>query len=101
MRDYRGLQVWQKAHALALEVNAVVTRMSREHASLRTQMRRSAESIPTNIVEGCARPSQKQFANFLHISVASCSELEYQLQLAHDYKAIDASTWRRLTDLTV
>ena len=101
MRDYKTLLVWQKAHALTLAINAQCARMPRERGSLRSQMRRSAESISTNIVEGCLRKSQKELGAFLHISVGSTGELEYQLRLAHDYGVLDAPSLRRLHDQVV
>lgn len=101
MRDHRTLLVWQKSHRLVLDVNSLVSRFPRERLSLASQMRRSSESIPTNIVEGCGRSSQKEFANFLQISISSCNELEYQLQLAKDYGAVDSRLWTLLTDKTI
>jgi len=101
VRDFNSLEVWKKAHALALAVNTACARLPRDRAALRSQMRRSAESIPTNIVEGCNRSSQKELANFLQISIASSSELEYQLRLARDYGAMDQREWQRLTDQTI
>jgi len=101
MRDYNKLKVWAKAHALVLKVNGVASRMPREHGSLRLQMRRAAESVATNIVEGCARASQKEFANFLQISIASCSELEYHLRLAFDYGLLKKPAWEELTNDTI
>lgn len=101
VRDYNKLQVWQKAHALTLDVHALSLKLSRDNAALRSQMRRAAESISTNIVEGCSRRSQKEFANFLQISIGSCGELEYQLRLAHDYQAVGDATWNTLHNQTV
>jgi four helix bundle protein len=101
VRDYNKLLVWQKAHALALSVNAASVQLPRERTALAAQMRRSAESIATNIVEGSARQSQSEFARFLQISVGSSSELEYQLKLAHDYGAMDLATWQRLSAQTI
>jgi four helix bundle protein len=42
-----------------------------------SQIRRAALSIPTNIVEGCSRKGDKEFAHFLNISFASLSEVKY------------------------
>ncbi|WP_218148847.1 four helix bundle protein [Thermodesulforhabdus norvegica] len=45
-------------------------------------MKRSAISIPSNIAEGAARNSKKEFLQFLFISLGSISELETQLIIA-------------------
>jgi four helix bundle protein len=101
VRDFTKLLVWQKAHSLVLTISAASVRFPRERAALAGQMRRAAESIATNIVEGSARRSQAEFARFLQISIASCSELEYQLQLARDYEVLAMESWQRLSAQTV
>lgn len=101
MRGYKTLLVWQKAHALVMEIDALALRLPRERGTLKSQMRRSAESIPTNVVEGCSRSGQREFQQFLQISTGCCGELEYQLQLARDYGVLDVREWQRLTDQTV
>ena len=50
---------------------------------LTAQMRRSAISIPSNIAEGAARSSKKEFIQFLYISLGSLSELEIQMIIAN------------------
>lgn len=68
---------------------------------LRSQLTRAAESVPSNIVEGCFAASQKEFARYLEISVKSAGELEYHLQLAYDYGVLRNRNWQSLTANTV
>jgi four helix bundle protein len=85
MQNFRQLSVWRLAHALALNIHRLGARIPRQHnAGLISQMRRAALSIPANIAEGCARDSDRDFARFLQIAIASSSELEYHLQFAVD-----------------
>lgn len=70
--DYKNLQVWQKAHTLALHAHraAIEVRQNR-YAGLRSQIIRAAMSIPANIVEGRRQESEKDFARFLKYSLNS------------------------------
>ena len=97
MQDFRRLLVWQRAHTFALDMHRAIDAFPRgKYAELKAQMRRATESIANNIVEGCAAASRKEFARYLDISIKSASEVDYQLQLAHDLGAIDTATWRPL-----
>jgi len=51
---------------------------------LTSQMRRAAVSIPSNLAEGAARSTKKEFAQFVSISKGSLSELETQMLIAAD-----------------
>lgn len=85
MQNFRQLAVWRRAHALALNVHRVSTAIPRQRNSgLISQLRRAALSIPANITEGCGRESNRDFAKFLLIAIASSSELEYHLQFCAD-----------------
>jgi four helix bundle protein len=101
MSDFKKLVVWQRAHALALRAHrtAMGIRASR-YSSLRSQIIRSAISIPANIVEGRRQASERDFARFLGYSLNSAFELEYHLTLAGDMEVIAVSeTASLLTDL--
>lgn len=85
MQNHRNLRVWQKAHALSVDVYNAARRIAqRDRSGLASQARRAAQSIPANIAEGCSRSSNKDFARFLQVAIASSSELEDHLLFAQD-----------------
>jgi four helix bundle protein len=85
MQPYKQLAVWQKAHALAVDVQRLTLSIPRSHNSgLISQLRRASQSIPTNIAEGSGRGSNRDFANFLQIAIGSASETEYLLLFCAD-----------------
>ncbi len=85
MQDFRKLKVWEKAHDLTLSVYRISKNFpDDEKYGLISQLRRATSSIPINIAEGCGRISKKDFMNFLHISFASASEVDYTLMLSKD-----------------
>lgn len=55
---------------------------SEEKFGLTNQIRRSAVSVPSNIGEGAARKSKKDFSRFLYISLGSLAELETQMEIS-------------------
>ncbi|MBO7532371.1 MAG: four helix bundle protein [Victivallales bacterium] len=82
VRSYRDLLVWQKAMQMAEMVYLLVKLLPREELfALSNQMRRAAISIPSNIAEGQARNSTKEFLQFLSVAKGSKAELETQLLL--------------------
>lgn len=88
-QDASKLIVWQRAHELVLEVYRVSAIFPREEQyGLTSQMRRAAVSIPSNIVEGKARGSNKDYKRFLLIARGSMEELKYQILLSKDLKYI-------------
>jgi len=97
MRDFRNLQVWEKAHGLTLNVYSATTSLPKDELyGLTSQIRRSSASIPTSIAEGCGRNGDAELARFMTISMGSAGELEYQLLLAHDLNYLDQETYTRL-----
>jgi len=89
MADFRKLDVWREAHALMLDTHPVAVQMrGAVYLSLKSQIIRSVMSIPTNIVEGRAQKSDKEFNRYLGYAVASAAELEYHLIAARDIGAI-------------
>lgn len=89
MSDYKKLEVWRKAHALALNAHRTATQIrGRQYTSFKSQIIRAAMSIPTNIVEGREQTTDAAFGRFLRIALASASELDYHLIAARDIGAI-------------
>lgn len=82
-RDHRKLKAFQLADALTLEVYRVTRGFPREEQfGLTSQLRRATAAVPTNIVEGCGRRSQREYVQFLNIAFASLRESGYLLSLA-------------------
>lgn len=97
MKDFRNLQVWEKAHALTLDIYKATASFPREELyGLTSQIRRSCASVPTNIAEGCGRSGDAELARFMQISMGSASELEYQLLLVHDLNYLDDKIYTEL-----
>jgi four helix bundle protein len=89
MREFRKLIVWQRAHALHIAIDEACQQVrQRRFANLKTQLSRAAESIPANIVEGCASDSKRDFARYLGVSIKSANETEYHLLAASERGAL-------------
>jgi four helix bundle protein len=83
VKSFRDLEVWQ----LGLDLVQTIYRCTADFPTselygLTAQMRRAAVSIPSNIAEGQARTSSKEFLHFLSFAVGSLAELETQLELS-------------------
>lgn len=99
MRDFRTLQVWEKAHQFTLAVYKVSSTFPKEELyGLTSQIRRAAASIPTNIAEGCGRGTNAELSHFLRIAMGSASEVEYQLLLAHDLSFLTNDAYTQLSE---
>lgn len=102
MKDFRDLDVWRKAHLLALEIYRVTAAFPKtETFGLTSQMRRAASSIAANIAEGCGRKTDNDFARFLQNAFGSANELEYFLLLASDLGLLKKPEHDRLAENTI
>ena len=82
-RPHKKLDVWKEGVALATEIYKLTETFPKsEIYGLVSQMRRAAVSVPSNIAEGAARNSNKEFAQFLNIAGGSLSELDTQIEIA-------------------
>jgi len=79
-RTHYRLKTWQLPIELVSHVYRITKQFPRQEIyALTNQMRRSAVSIPSNIAEGAARTTSREFLNFLSIARGSLSELETQI----------------------
>ncbi len=99
MRDFKNLIVWKKSHENALLIYELTKSFPKEERyGLISQLRRASVSIPTNIAEGCGKFTQKDFANFLQISLGSSHEVEYLILLSYELKYIDQTNYNNLNE---
>jgi four helix bundle protein len=103
MKGHHKLKVWDQSIQMVTKIYSL-TKMfpSHELYGLTSQIRRSAVSIPSNIAEGAARNSTKEYINFISIAQGSCSELETQLLIAknlgYDSNSIGTDTIEHLLE---
>ena len=92
MADYRNLDVWHRAHALAVDVTRECDFLAGRTASIiRDQLVRAVLSIPANIAEGSAKKSDRDFARFVRISLGSSTEAENHLLVVRSLELMDMS----------
>lgn len=82
-KSHRRLILWQKSVSLAVEIHRVSRRLPKhELFGLAAQMNRAAVSIPSNVTEGAARHTTRDYIRFLYIARGSSAEIDTQLMLA-------------------
>lgn len=97
MRDHTKLKVFELADRLAIRIYRCTANFPQaERYGLQSQIRRAAVSIPANIVEGCARSTQAEYARFIEVSYGSARELQYEVTLSARLGYLDEKSARRL-----
>ncbi|HLD63645.1 MAG TPA: four helix bundle protein [Candidatus Peribacteraceae bacterium] len=90
-KQYESLVVWKEAHQLCQKIYKLLPQYpADERFCLVQQMRRSATSVPINIVEGNVKRSRKEKLYYIEIAEGSLDELDYQLLLSKDLGFISA-----------
>ena len=99
LRNYKDLQVWQKAYQLCLEVYKATGEFPKhELYGITAQLRRAAVSIPSNIAEGYGRKTTKEYIQFLYVAYGSICELETQILLSGDLGYLSPEVLKKLQD---
>lgn len=92
VKSYRDLLVWQRATELVEVVYEVTAKLpARESYGLTSQLQRAAISVPSNIAEGHARESTREYLRSIRTSRGSLAELETQLLLCERLKLLSTN----------
>ena len=98
MKTHKDLDVWNRSMELAEKLYLLTEQFPREEQfGLISQIRRSAVSIPSNIAEGAARSSNKEFVQFLYVALGSLSETESPINRDTDILRFRPSRARTIT----
>ncbi len=85
IKNFQDLRIWQKGIEVVKDIYILTKKFPKEELyGLTSQMRRSAVSIPSNIAEGFRRYHNKEYKQFLYITMGSCAELETQIVISHE-----------------
>ncbi len=101
IKQFEDIQAWQKARALVREIYKVCAegRLSRDFG-LRDQLCRAAVSSMSNVAEGFAKKSDRDFAHFLDIAKGSITEVQSLLYVALDVGYLEKNEFEKLRKRT-
>ena len=99
MRNFREYDIWKNGISIVKRVYQITRDLPQLGKNgLMQQLQRAAVSIPSNIAEGSARVTEKEFSHYLRIAEGSAFEVETQLILAVELEFISQETLRPLLD---
>jgi four helix bundle protein len=96
-RPHKKLTVWKKSIDIVTIIYEETKQFPREEEyGLKSQLRRAAVSVPSNIAEGLTRKSLNDELHFLNIAQASLSEIDTQLEISLKINYIDNACYQRI-----
>lgn len=99
IKTHKDLDAWKISVELVTEIYQLTGNYPKDEIfELTNQMRRASISIPSNIAEGAARNSQKEFIQFLYIALGSQQELDTQLLISRNLNFITEDSYNQITD---
>jgi len=99
MYSFENLKAWQEARILVKEVYLLIQKYPKyEQYALCDQIRRAVISVPSNIVEGNIKKSEKEKIHFLEIAYGSLMEVYCQIILSKDLKYIDDENFNKIKE---
>ena len=97
MRTHKDLDVWKLSIDFVTEIYALTMRFPKEEQfGLTNQIRRASVSVPSNIAEGAGRRSDKEFLQFLYISLGSVQEIDTQILISLNLNYLTKSEYEIL-----
>ena len=97
MKTHKDLDIWKLGIELVEEIYKLCENYPKdERFGIVSQLKRAAISIPSNIAEGSARNSQKEFIQFCYISLGSLSEIETQLIISEKLKFLPQENLKKV-----
>ena len=99
LKNYKELKVWQKPYQLCLEIYKATKEFpDEEKYGLKSQLRRAAVSVPSNISEGYSRKTTPEYIQFLYIAYGSICEIETQTLLSIDFGYVETEKFKMLKE---
>jgi len=96
---HRNLEAWKHSMDLVEDIYSITKAFPKEETyGLSSQMRRAAVSVPSNLAEGAAAMTNKQFISFLGLSLGSLSELDTQTEIAYRLQYLQKETYTSIND---
>ena len=93
IKTYRDLDIWKMSIDLVKDIYRLTEKFPKQEMyGLVSQMRRAAVSIPSNVAEGFRRHRNREYIQFLYMSLGSCAELETQVTIAETLKYLQKDT---------
>ncbi len=100
MKTHKNLNVWRDSISLIKELYSITNKFPvQEQYGMVSQIRRAAVSVATNISEGAARNSSRDYIRFLRIASGSLSEVETLLIIATSLEMLSIEKFDELIDL--
>lgn len=90
MRNFKELEIWTLVMEIVKDVYSLSSELPKEEKyGLISQITRAAVSIPSNIAEGCAKSSEKEFKLYLERALGSSFELETQILIIQEINTVE------------
>ena len=101
IEKFEEIQAWQRARKLVRDIYEVTSKGNfAKDYSLKDQIKRASISVMSNIAEGYARQTDKEFKQFLHIALGSVAEVQSQLYIAQDLNYISEEEFNRIYEVS-